>query len=687
MGSNGSPLGVLDSLNPQQYRAAISGPEPLLIIAGAGTGKTTTLVCRLVYLLLSGIPASRIVLLTFSRSAAGDLLRRVDGALARHSGIGAVSSAVRQVWGGTFHAFAQALLRRYGSWIGLSPSFTIMPRDDSEDLLDVVRADIGLAQTNRLFPNAATCAAIHSRWVNCWEPIDDILRNQYPRFAGEAVNLQSLFAAYAERKRKQNVLDFDDLLISLRFLLSDIRSGDAVRSLFDAVLVDEYQDTNALQAEIVRLLRPDGKGVTAVGDDAQSIYSFRGATVGNMFDFSQCFPGASIVPLEQNYRSTQTILHVANQVIAQASRAYRKTLWSDRASQEWPYLVTCYDEFAEAEFVAEAVLNRRETGPRLDEQAVLFRASNNSMALEAELMRRGIPFVKRGGLKFLEAAHIKDLLAFLRLAENPCDLVAGIRLLKLLPGIGAKRAREFLLVLDAAGGDLRSWTALTPPAATLSLWRPLVTLMQNLAAGVPQDLAGQVNSVLEFYKPLLPRLHDRPEERLEDLRQLERLAGRSSNRRDFLSELALDPPNSTQHLAGTADTEDDYLVLSTIHSAKGLEWDAVYVIHSADGTIPSSKAAGTQPEIDEELRLFYVALTRAKNSLSVSFPLRSGRSGASGLARLTRFLPPHLQQLFHRTGVGPSAVRPAAIAVPNATGMVSHQQSPPAVPTHSGATR
>ncbi len=434
--------------------------------------------------------------------------------------------------------------------------------------------------------------------------------------------------------------------------MSHAAVGDKVRRRFDAVLVDEYQDTNRLQAEIVALLRPAGQGLTAVGDDAQSIYSFRAAAVRNILDFPQQFAGTTVVKLEQNFRSTQPILAATNAVIAQARERYAKDLWADREAGAKPGLVTCEDENEQAAFVVREVLTQREAGIDLRRQAVLFRASHHSIVLEAELARANIPFMKYGGLKFIEAAHVKDLLGFLRLAENPRDLVAGTRILKLLPGIGPAKARQLMDALLTGGGNFRQWGEVRVPSETRDVWQQLSRLLVQLAEPPAKELPAQVQLVRKFYTPLLEEHYDHAAARLRDLEQIEQLAGRFGNRSQMLADLTLDPPASTEELAGEPLLDEDYLVLSTIHSAKGLEWDAVYVIHASDGNMPSDLSTGKPEQIDEELRLFYVALTRAKRTLQVCFPLRyyhvarGGFSDRHSYGQLTRFISEPIKQHF-----------------------------------------
>lgn len=663
---NGSS--ILEGLNGAQQQAVLYGEQPLLIVAGAGTGKTKTLVHRVAQQIQCGVAPGRILLLTFTRRAAAEMLRRVDSLLQQVHGRGQQGggSLIAAVWGGTFHAVAARLLRLHASAAGLEPAFTILDRGDSEDLLDVVRTELGLSKTNQRFPRKGTCLAIYSHCVNAQRPLEDVLAAQFPWCRELADDLKRLFAAYSERKEQGAILDYDDLLLFWRGVLRDPQAGAAIRSRFDCVLVDEYQDTNRVQAEILQLLRPGGRGLTAVGDDAQAIYSFRAATVRNILEFPQQFPGGTIVKLEQNYRSTQPILAATNLVIGQAQRRFRKDLWTDREGGEPPVLVTCQDESEQAEFLIREILQRREEGIDLRRQAVLYRTSHHSVLLEGELTRRNIPYVKFGGLKFLEAAHIKDLLSLLRLAENPRDLVAGIRLLQLLPGIGPKRARQLLDQLAASRGDWRVWETAAVGVAAGALWPQLLDVLRQLTCQPPLDLAAQVALARRFYEPILQDKYDHPAPRSRDLEQIEQLAARFADRPALLTQLALDPPESSEDFAGPPLLDDDYLILSTIHSAKGLEWDVVFVIHAADGDIPSDMATGNDEQIEEELRLFYVALTRAKRHLYVCHPQRyyhanrGGYTDRHSFAQLTRFLPPLVRGQFQVRGAAVQDADPPA---------------------------
>ena len=439
---------LLETLNPDQRRAVTHGagdkaPGPLLIIAGAGSGKTNTLAHRVAHLVVNGADPGRILLMTFSRRAAGEMTRRVERIVGR--AMPATSVPPTLAWSGTFHGIGARLLREYAGSIGLDPAFTIHDREDSADLMNLVRHELGLSHTEKRFPTKATCLSIYSRTVNQEAELGAVLGRAFPWCAGWQDELTKLFRAYTEAKQSQNVLDYDDLLLYWAAMLEERTIAEEIGARFDHILVDEYQDTNRLQASILLSLRPDGHGLVVVGDDAQSIYSFRAATVRNILDFPAAFsPPADVVTLSRNYRSTQAILAASNAVIGEAEERYAKELWSERVSGEKPALVVVSDEADQARYVVERVLENREGGTALKQQAVLFRASHHSGQLEIELTRRNVPFVKYGGLKFLDSAHVKDVLALLRFAENPRDRVAGFRVLQLLPGIGPATAADVL---------------------------------------------------------------------------------------------------------------------------------------------------------------------------------------------------------------------------------------------------
>ena len=640
---------ILEPLNPAQRRAAGADDRPLLIVAGAGTGKTQTLAHRVAVLIARGADPRRILLLTFSRRAAQEMIRRAARLLGRH---GKGDAALP--WAGTFHAVANRLLRRHAPEIGLDPAFTLLDREDAADLLDRVRHERGLARTDQRFPRKGTCLAIYSSAVNTQESLRACLERRFPWCLPWEEALRGLFAAYVEAKAARAVLDYDDLLLYWFHLMTDAALAGRIGALFDHVLVDEYQDTNTLQAEILRALKPDGRGVTVVGDDAQAIYSFRAARVGNILAFpAQYAPPAAVVTVEENYRSTAPIVEAANAVIALASERYEKRLRAVRDGGDRPALITVEDEAAQVTCVVARILERRETGVPLRQQAVLFRSAHHSDALEVELGRRNIPFVKYGGLRFLEAAHVKDALGCLRWAENPRDSLAGFRVAQLLPGMGPRFADA--LVRHVAGARFALAEALPtfdPPASTRADWPAFADLFRQLAAAVP--CAAQMGLVRRWYQPHLERLYDDARVRLGDLEQLEQLAAAAPSRERFLSDLTLDPPQATGAEAGQPHLDEDYLILSTIHSAKGQEWDSVTVLNVADGCIPSDLATGQPEEIEEERRLLYVAMTRAKSSLVLVHPLRffirqQSRFGDRHVfTPRTRFIPDAILDRFDR---------------------------------------
>ena len=659
----------LDALNPAQRRAVEHGvgpdalARPLLVIAGAGSGKTNTLAHRVAHLIVNGADPRCILLMTFSRRAASEMKARVER-IARKV-IGETSSAMTDAlsWAGTFHGIGARLLREHAERIGHAPVFTIHDREDSADLMNLVRHDLGFSKTERRFPAKGTCVAIYSRCVNADTSLEKVLGLAYPWCAGWAGELKQLFSAYVEAKQAQKVLDYDDLLLYWAQMMSDERLASEVGERFDHVLVDEYQDTNRLQSSILLALRPQGNGLTVVGDDAQSIYSFRAATVRNILDFPDHFtPRAEIVTLDRNYRSTQPILAAANGVISVAKERFTKNLWTERTSAQKPYLVALRDEADQARYVVEQVLAYREQGSLLKQQAVLFRTSPHSGPLEVELTRRNIPFVKFGGLKFLDAAHVKDVLALLRFAENPRDRIAGFRILHLLPGIGPPTAQKVLDRLADAADPLAALCALPGPPRSGNDWTSFVETVASLRdCRWPADL----ELVRLWYQPHLERIHEDAETRRADLVQLEQIASGYASRERFLTELTLDPPDATSDQAGVPLLDEDYLILSTIHSAKGQEWKQVFLLNVVDGCIPSDLGVGTSAEMEEERRLLYVAMTRAKDDLHLIVPQRFFTHGQSAqgdrhlYAARTRFIPEALLQLFERTS-WPKATEPAA---------------------------
>ncbi|RJP32710.1 MAG: ATP-dependent helicase [Phycisphaerales bacterium] len=778
------PANWLDELNDPQREAVTYGDGPLLVVAGAGTGKTKTLACRVAWLIEQGVRPERILLLTFTRRAAAEMLRRAE----RLVGEGSTG----KVWGGTFHAVSNRLLRLYGRAVDLPPDFTVIDQSDAGDVMNLIRSDLGLGGKDRRFPQRGTLVNIYSRTVNAQQPLGEVVQKHFPWCKHELDAIADVFERYVARKREHHVLDFDDLLLYWSALTDTEGAGRALNRRFDHILVDEYQDTNAVQAEILQGMTKLSQNICVVGDDAQSIYGFRAASVRNILDFPEQFDGTHVVKLEQNYRSTQPILDASNAVMEKARERFTKNLWSKRTSAIRPALCTCTDETHQTQMVCEHILSHLEQGVPLMHQAVLFRASHHSAELEIELTRRNVPFHKYGGLKFIESAHIKDVVAVLRILENPFDQVSWFRVLQLLEGIGPKKARAIMerLMLDAAResseprasaraespaeSDLRN--SQMPPAAsadadaqseagaepdpadellddsvdiasfadadagsvsttgTPAVTGPLARLVASppkLAGAAAQSLhalvdvlaaccgyvvcrpdakpappavadeqsrgvrsaaasklerprvpgpatrrrhssaardldaprlepAGskptlpeQIDLIRVFYGPIAERVYSNADARLRDVEQLSHIAARFRSRRRFVTDLTLDPPAATSDLAQPPFLEEDYLVLSTIHSAKGCEWDVVHIIHAADGMIPSDMATGSEEEIEEERRLLYVAMTRAKDMLYVYFPLRYyhhrfGASDAHNYAQLTRFIPPEAYRLFEQ---------------------------------------
>lgn len=649
---------AFEDLNAEQRAAVEHGLEPLLVIAGAGSGKTKTLSCRVAHLVANGADPSRILLLTFSRRAASEMIARVGKVMA---------GDVRIPWAGTFHAIGARLLRELAPVIGIDPEFTIHDRSDSADLMGMVRQELGVATGAKRFPMKGTCLAIYSRVVNADESIDDAVVAQFPWCREWNAELKTLFGAYVEAKQKQNVLDYDDLLWLWAEAMNEPALAREVGARFDHVLVDEYQDTNKLQARILLAMKPDGRGVTVVGDDAQSIYSFRAADVRNILEFPKAFtPEARLVTLEQNYRSTSPILDASNAVIDLAKERFTKNLRTTRASGVAPKLVSVRDEAAQACYIAESVLEARERGLTLMQQAVLFRAADFSAPVELELAKRDIPFVKFGGLKFLEASHVKDFLAILRWAQNGGDRIAGFRALQLVPGVGPAKASRMLDAVDETGayGVVRN-TA--PPAGATEAWGALKQMLGDLQGAT---WPGDLDLAAQWYRPMMNERYDDARIRAGDIDQMQRIGATFGSRASFLTELTLDPPNSTSDESGKSSKDDDYLILSTIHSAKGQEWKNVFVLNVVDGCMPSDLGTGSTAELEEERRLLYVAMTRAKDELHVITPQRfyhtqQSKGGDKHVYAIrSRFIPEYVATKFEQTAWAPEAAPGSASVGP-----------------------
>jgi DNA helicase-2/ATP-dependent DNA helicase PcrA len=671
---------AFDALNPQQRRAATFGTPvkdkgvtagPLLILAGAGTGKTNALAHRAAHLVVSGVDPARVLMLTFTRRAAQEMIRRtqsiVTAVLEERGKGGGRSVQSRLLWSGTFHSVGNRILRLFAKHLGLDPNFTVLDRADAADFMDVIRHELGFSNKDKRFPRKDACLAIYSYRINTRLSLKQTLDEQFPWVSEWEQDLTRLYREYVARKQKNNVLDFDDLLLYWHAMMKNPALAQTLAANFDHVLVDEYQDTSALQGEIIQALKPDGSGVTVVGDDAQAIYSFRAAAVENILGFADRFkPKAEMVVLSQNYRSTQPILDAANTLMSEGARQHRKTLLGMRQSTQKPVYVALDDAQGQAEYIATRILAAREVGGSLRRHAILFRSSHHSDVLEVEFAKRNIPFVKYGGLKFLEAAHVKDMLSILRWVENPKNSVAGFRVLKLVPGFGPAHAKKALEHFEAQGFAVKSLAAFDAPQLNKMDWKRFCNSLEKLADPAT-PWAGQVGLVREWYKPQLDRIYDAAFSRTGDLEQLEHLSTQYPNRERFLTELTLDPPAVTSDQSGAASKDEDYVVLSTIHSAKGQEWDFVYVLNVADGNFPSEFAAAKPDMIEEERRLLYVAITRARNELHLCAPLKyqvtqQAKDGDSHVyGAKSRFMSDKVLECFERTNYrsiqGPESLR------------------------------
>ena len=617
------------ALNPQQLAAVTAGDGPSLVIAGAGSGKTRTLVYRVAFLIDSGVDPSNILLLTFTRKSAQEMLQRAGELIGVRS---------ERVCGGTFHSVANMLLRRYGRAIGVEPGFTILDRGDAEDLIALVRSQLGLNEKDKRFPRKATIAEMFSKSENTLRPLDEIVVEEFEHFADHLEALGQLHNGYRAAKRQKQLVDYDDLLVLLRQLLTqDQEARQNISRLYRYILVDEYQDTNRLQADVIRKLAATHQNVMVVGDDSQSIYAFRGATFKNIMEFPALFPGATIYKLEENYRSTQPILNLANCIIEEAAEKYTKHLFTRKLDGPLPVLAEAAGENAQSRFIAQKILELREEGVPLGEVAVLFRSSFHSFDLEIELSRRGLPFIKRGGVKFIETAHVKDLLAHLRVVANPLDTVSWHRVLMLVEGVGPKKAQDLLANLVKSD---RPYQALREVSGRSGQGlKNLAHTLESLAGAGDVGTADQVNHIYEYYLPILKEQYDDYPKRIRDLDHLHTIAEGYPEVDAFLSDLALEPPDGSAVDVDAPDRDDERMVLSTIHSAKGLEWQCVFVIWVVDGKFPSIYSFVADEELEEERRLFYVAVTRAKRHLYLTYPINVfDKSSGMLLSKPTRFL-------------------------------------------------
>jgi DNA helicase-2/ATP-dependent DNA helicase PcrA len=608
-----SRLDYRKELNHAQYQAATTVEGPLLIIAGAGTGKTRTLVYRVAHLIDIGVDPRSILLLTFTRRAAEEMLRRASLL---------IDSRCTQVAGGTFHSFANMALRQFGPRGGLSPSFTIMDRSDSEDVIQLLRTEMGLNYKDRRFPRKQTVAEIFSMAVNKQTTVPDLLEREYPHLCDALDDLLRLYEGYVDYKARKALLDYDDLLTKLKDLLQhqeEVRRR--LSQMYPFIMVDEYQDTNRLQAQIIRLLAATHDNVAVVGDDAQSIYSFRGANFRNIMDFPEAFPGTRLIKLEENYRSTQPILNLTNNIIQRAKERYDKRLFTRKQEGDTPVLVQAESEQMQSRFVCQKILELREEGVPLWDIAVLFRSSFHSFDLELELARHNIPFIKRGGFQFMETTHIKDLLAHLRILANPQDTISWNRVLLLLEGIGPQLSQKITGWLQQGNQPIER---LRTFEAKPKIAHELKTLAQVLQyASQAERPAEQTQYLMQYYAPILKRTHpdDHPK-RLRDLEHFQGITDRYRNLERLLADMALEPPNDSVGGVLAVDPDEGPLILSTIHSAKGLEWHSVFIIWALEGRFPSFYNINTDEELEEERRLLYVAATRAKENLFISYPIK-----------------------------------------------------------------
>ena len=626
-----------EGLNEQQLAVAEHGRGPLVVMAGAGSGKTRALTARVCGLLERGVAPERILLLTFTRRAADDMLARA------HALVGMSSYGGGRPWGGTFHAIAYRLVAMHAEALGL-PGVCVLDPADATVTMDMVREERKqLVGTEVRLPRSATLVDAISRAVNTGRPLRAVIDAEFPWCAPHTDDVVELARAYVARKRARGLLDFDDLLLAWRALLDDARIGPTIQGLWDYVLVDEYQDVNQLQVDIVTALRPDGAGLTVVGDEAQAIYGFRGCDPLHLHDLVARYADATVVKLEQNYRSRQPILDVANAVRPEGPTG-PIVLTGVRGGGRRPSMVSAHDAAEEARAVADYVLASVADGTPLREQAVLMRAAHHSDLVELELATRRVPYRKYGGLRFLEAAHVKDYLAALRVVVNPSDDVSWFRLLRMHDGIGSASARKLAdsLTDPAATTEVRHAhvVADAPAKARLTVQTTLRGVAEAAAAA---KTAEQAQLLLTTLKPLVERRYDDAGPRLADLGRLVDAAALAPDLAAFAAELTLDPPASTSDLPGPPHLDEDFLTLSTVHSAKGLEWSRVHVIGLVDGAFPSDMSFGSSEGIAEEQRLFYVAVTRARDELHLHVPLRMphhrrARDDRHSYAPASRFL-------------------------------------------------
>lgn len=598
-----------EDLNEAQLEAVKSKDGPILVIAGAGSGKTKTLTYRVARLIEDGIKPENILLLTFTKKAAAEMLSRATIVL---------DNRCEKVAGGTFHSFANIILRKYSKLLGLKNNFTIMDRADCEDVINHIVGQL-FPKKEKRFPKKSTLLDIYSKSINKVTPTKQIIADEFPQFAHCEDKIIEVHKAYVAYKRENSVLDYDDLLLYIKLLLEN---NDGLRKRlsneYKYIMVDEYQDTNTLQADVIRLLASEHNNIMAVGDDAQSIYSFRGANFRNILDFPRLFENTKIIKLEQNYRSTQNILKLTNEIISKAKEKYTKILFSNIVSPQVPALICAKDTQMEADFICQRILELLDEDISLSDICVLTRNARMSYNLEIELSKRAIPFQKFGGPKFMETAHIKDVVAHLRVILNPDDVISLTRILLLLKGVGASTVNNIMPIIK---GDLKPDIKLLPSNKSQSLTPLFNTLGQLRDYSTTKKPEEIVSAIINYYRPILKDKYDDFSKREKDLDHFEYLSTQYSNLEDFISDLALEPPDASVEGMYKKNSDDEALTISTIHSAKGLEWDSVFIIGAVDGRFPSAYSFNSEEEMDEELRLMYVATTRAKNNLYITYPV------------------------------------------------------------------
>ncbi len=619
-----------NELNPAQYEAVSAVDGAYLIIAGAGTGKTRTLVYRVARLVEMGYKPESILLLTFTRKAANEMMNRASILL---------DNRCAKILGGTFHSFSNLTLRKYAKAVGLDSSFTILDQGDCEDVINLIRSQAGFISKEKRFPNKQTLNKVFSLSVNTGRKVSEIIEENYPHFLDDLDKILQIQTVFYEYKRKNNLLDYDDLLVYLKDFLLEF--GPAAKSLLSTikfVMVDEYQDTNKLQADIVRGLCQINKNVMVVGDDSQSIYSFRGANFKNIIEFPKFFDNVKIIKLEENYRSVQPVLDFTNHIISNSIEKYEKNLYTRKNGGELPVIIATSSENLQSKFIVEKILDLREEGVSLKDIAVLFRSSFFSFDLEIELTKANIPFQKFGGMKFVETAHIKDVLAFLRIAANPKDVVSWYRVLLLHEGVGPKTAQKILDELATARLTIKA----NPDSQTSFRYNDkiagLFQILYKLHTGkeLPSE---KVQMIFDYYWPLFKDRYDDYNKRNKDLEIFHNISENYRSLDNLLADMAIEPIIDSVIDIDAPDKEEEFVTLSTIHSAKGLEWHSVFIIHAVEGYFPSSRSVENLDSLEEERRLMYVASTRAKQNLFVTYPMNMfDREAGMTLSKPSRFI-------------------------------------------------